>query len=247
MTKSLTFRIVLLLALIAGSAYLFVHFDLWRFFKDRQQIVLFIKSYPYDELVFIVIQIFQVIAAPIPGEVSGFIGGYMYGPLWGTIYSTIGLTLGSWLAFMLARFFGEPLLERVVKKEVFEKFDHFMEHKGLLVSFLLFIIPGFPKDYLCYIMGVSRIPVFTFIIISTVGRFFGTMMLSISGNIARNEQYVLLAIVATVALIVSFLAWRYHDQILQVLKKNGPMPPRSPRDLKIRRESDKHETQDKTS
>ena len=40
------------------------------------------------------------------------------------------------MAFMLARFFGEPLLEKVVKKEVFEKFDHFMEHQGILVSFL---------------------------------------------------------------------------------------------------------------
>ncbi len=222
MNKSIALRILVLLALIGLAAFLFVHFDLWRFFIDRQQLVLFIKSHQYDELVFILIQIVQVIAAPIPGEVSGFIGGYLYGPFWGTIYSTIGLTLGSWLAFMLARFFGEPLLEKVVKKEVFEKFDHFMEHKGLLVSFLLFLIPGFPKDYLCYIMGVSRIPVLTFIIISTVGRFFGTMMLSISGNIAAKEQYLLLAIVTVAAIIVSLLVWRYHDKILEILKNNKP-------------------------
>ncbi|MCK7506683.1 MAG: VTT domain-containing protein [Desulfobacterales bacterium] len=128
------------------------------------------------------------------------------------------MTLGSWLAFMLARFFGEPLLEKVVKKEVFEKFDHFMEHKGLLVSFLLFLIPGFPKDYLCYIMGVSRIPTMTFIILSTIGRFFGTMMLSISGNIAAKEQYLLLTAVVVAGVIVSLLAWRYHDKILELLK-----------------------------
>ena len=84
--------------------------------------------------------------------------GFLYGPLWGTIYSTIGLTLGSWLAFMLARFFGMPLLEKFIKKDIFEKFEDFMEHKGMIVSFLLFLIPGFPKDYLCYILGVSRIP-----------------------------------------------------------------------------------------
>jgi len=221
MNKSLIARILFLIALITLGVFLFIHFDLWRFFRDREQIIHFIKSYPYDEVVFIVLQIAQVIAAPIPGEVSGFIGGYLYGPLWGTIYSTIGLTIGSWLAFMLARFFGEPLLEKVVKKEVFEKFDHFMEHRGLLVSFLLFLIPGFPKDYLCYIMGVSRIPVLTFIIISSVGRFFGTMMLSISGNVARNEQYVLLFIVAAAAVVVSLLAWRYHDKILAILKNNS--------------------------
>jgi uncharacterized membrane protein YdjX (TVP38/TMEM64 family) len=218
MNKNLVFRILLLFLLIALGVFLFVHFDLVQFFKDKNKIITFIKSYPYDEVVFILLQIVQVIAAPIPGELSGFIGGYLYGPFWGTLYSTIGLTIGSWLAFILAHFFGEPLLEKVVKKDVFEKFNHFMEHRGLFVSFLLFLIPGFPKDYLCYIMGMSRIPVLTFIVISTVGRFFGTAMLSISGNIAAREQYALLAVVALAAVVVSLLAWKYHDKILEVLK-----------------------------
>ena len=218
MNKKLVLRILILFFLIALAVYGFIHYDLYQYFKDKGKLADFIKTQPYDELVFILIQIVQVVAAPIPGEVTGFIGGYLYGPFWGTIYSTIGLTIGSWLAFVLARFFGEPLLEKVVKREVFEKFDHFMEHRGLLVSFLLFLIPGFPKDYLCYIMGVSRIPILTFIIISTIGRFFGTMMLSISGNVAHNEQYALLGVIAVVAVIVSLLAWRYHDKILSVLK-----------------------------
>jgi uncharacterized membrane protein YdjX (TVP38/TMEM64 family) len=222
MNKRLVFKFFVLLFLVVLAVYLFVHFDLFRFFRTREQLVQFIKSYRYDELVFILLQIFQVVAAPIPGELTGFIGGYIYGPFWGTIYSTIGLTLGSWLAFLLAHFFGEPLLEKVVKKEVFEKFDAFMEHKGILVSFLLFLIPGFPKDYLCYIMGVSRIPALTFIIVSTVGRFFGTMMLSISGNIAREERYWLLGVVVAAGMIVLFLAYRYHEKILKVLKNDKP-------------------------
>jgi len=228
MNKSLTLRILLLLILVGVATYLFFHFDLFRFFNDRRQIIQLIKSYRYDELIFILIQIVQVVAAPIPGELSGFIGGYLYGPIWGTLYSTIGLTLGSWLAFMLARFFGEPLLEKVVKKEVFEKFDHFMEHKGLTVSFLLFLIPGFPKDYLCYIMGVSRIPALTFIIISTIGRFFGTMMLSITGNIAENEQYLLLAIVVAAGVAVFALAYYHRDRLLEILKNKKDDQPGNP-------------------
>ena len=228
MNKRLAFRILFLLLLIILSIYLFIHFDIYLFFKDKNKLVDFIRSYPYDELIFILLQIVQVVAAPIPGELSGFIGGYLYGPFWGTIYSTIGLTLGSWLAFMLARFFGEPLVEKVVKKEVFEKFDHFMEHKGLLVSFLLFLIPGFPKDYLCYIMGVSRIPALTFIIISTIGRFFGTMLLSITGNIAQNEQYLLLAIVVAAGIAVFALACYHHDRILEILKNTKNDQPNNP-------------------
>jgi uncharacterized membrane protein YdjX (TVP38/TMEM64 family) len=220
MNKRLAFRILFLLLLLILSVYLFIHYDLYLFFEDRHKLLNFIKSYhPYDKVVFILLQIIQVVAAPIPGELTGILGGYLYGPFWGTIYSTIGLTLGSWIAFMLARFFGEPLLENVVKKEVFEKFEHFMEHKGLLVSFLLFLIPGFPKDYLCYIMGVSLIPTGTFIVISTVGRLFGTIMLSIMGAFAGNGQYTFLIIILVVGVAIFVTAYYYHDKILALLKK----------------------------
>jgi uncharacterized membrane protein YdjX (TVP38/TMEM64 family) len=224
MNKHLALRFSLLLLVAALATYLFIHFDLFVLFKDRQKIIRFILSYPYDELIFILLQIVQVVAAPIPGELTGFIGGYLYGPFWGTFYSTIGLTLGSWLAFMLARFFGEPLLEKVVKKEVFEKFDHFMEHQGILVSFLLFLIPGFPKDYLCYIMGVSRMPVLTFLIVSATGRLLGTIMLSVTGSSARGGHYFLLGCFVGAGIIIFIAAYYYHDKLLEILKKNSKKP-----------------------
>lgn len=219
MNKRLIFRIIFLLLLIILSVYAFIHYDLHVFFSDRYKLLNFIKSYPYDEVVFIFLQVMQVVAAPIPGELTGIIGGYLYGPFWGTVYSTIGLTIGSWFAFLLARYFGEPLLEIVIKKEVFEKFEHFMEHKGLLVSFLLFLIPGFPKDYLCYIMGVSLIPTGTFIIISATGRLLGTIILSSMGSFASNGEYAFLAIIIILGIIIFIAAYYYHDKILAILKK----------------------------
>ncbi|GAB6267618.1 MAG: TVP38/TMEM64 family protein [Smithella sp.] len=219
MNKRLSIRILFLFLLIALSVFIFIHYDLHLFFRDKDKLVSFIRSYPYDQVIFIVVQIIQVVAAPIPGELTGIIGGYLYGPFWGTIYSTIGLTLGSWIAFMLARFFGEPLLENVISKEVFAKFEHFMEHKGLLVSFLLFLIPGFPKDYLCYIMGVSLIPTGTFIIISTAGRLFGTIMLSATGAFASNGQYSFLTIFLIIGVAIFIAAYYYHDKLIEILKK----------------------------
>lgn len=221
MKNNITFRIILLILLIALGAYLFYHFDLHLYFQDKTKLTLFIKSFhPYDAIVFILLQITQVVAAPIPGEITGFIGGFIYGPLWGTIYSTIGLTLGSWLAFMLARFFGMPLLEKIINKEFFAKFEYFMEHKGMIVSFLFFLIPGFPKDYLCYLLGVSRIPTWTFLVISVAGRLIGTIMLSITGNVARNEQYFLLASMVGIGAIIFIFAYYYRDKLLDFLKKN---------------------------
>lgn len=219
MNKQLTWRIPGLVIMAALAVYLFIHFHLYLFFADREKIVQFILSYPHDELVFILLQIVQVVAAPIPGELTGLIGGYLYGPVWGTLYSTIGLTLGSWIAFFLARLFGMPLLEKAVKREVIEKFDHFMEHKGILVSLLIFLIPGFPKDYLCYIMGISRIPTLTFLVVCTTGRLLGTTMLSITGSSVRNEQYLLLGCVVGVGIAFFAAAWYFHDDLLEMLKK----------------------------
>jgi uncharacterized membrane protein YdjX (TVP38/TMEM64 family) len=219
MNRQLILRIFGLLFLAALAIYLTIHFDLFSFFEDREKIAQFILSYRYGELVFILLQVVQVVAAPIPGELTGLIGGYLYGPLWGTIYSTIGLTIGSWIAFFLARMFGMPLLEKAVKREVIEKFDHFMEHKGILVSLLLFLIPGFPKDYLCYIVGVSRMPTWIFLVVCTVGRLFGTTMLSLTGSSVRHEQYLLLICIAGVGIAFFIAAWYFQDDLLDMLKK----------------------------
>jgi uncharacterized membrane protein YdjX (TVP38/TMEM64 family) len=215
------FKMLLLFGFAVLGVYLFIYFDLHFFFIDRTRAIHFIKSFhPFDEVAFIVLQVLQVVAAPIPGEATGLIGGYLYDPILGTIYSTIGLTVGSWIAFMLARIFGMPFVEKVVKPKVIAKYDHFLEHQGTFVSFLLFLIPGFPKDCLCYIMGVSHMPTRTFIIISTIGRLLGTMLLSVSGSYARNDKYMALVGIMLVSGIFVILAFIYRDGLLTLLKKN---------------------------
>jgi uncharacterized membrane protein YdjX (TVP38/TMEM64 family) len=220
MRSRFTFKFLLLFAFFVLGTYLFAHFDL-SFLTDRTKAINLIKRFhPFDEVAFIVMQILQVVAAPIPGEATGLIGGYLYGPVLGTIYSTIGLTVGSWIAFMLARMFGMPLVEKAVKPEVIAKYDHFLEHRGTFVSFLLFLIPGFPKDYLCYIMGASHMPTRTFLIISTVGRLLGTMLLSVTGSYARNDEYMALIGIIIASGIFVIIAFIYRDNLLNMLKKN---------------------------
>ena len=70
------------------------------------------------------VQILQVLAAPIPGEVTSLIGGCLSGSSLGTVYSTIGLRIGSWMVFVLAIFFGLPLVEKAVKPSIIEKYDY---------------------------------------------------------------------------------------------------------------------------
>ena len=226
-------KLLVLILLVAAGIFFFIYFDLHSFFSDRTKIITFINSFgPLSVAVFIGIQILQVLVAPIPGEVTGFIGGYVYGISLGTLYSTIGLTIGSWLAFTLSRTLGLPFVERVVSPKTINKYDHIMTHQGPWVAFLLFLIPGFPKDALCYVLGLSHIRIRTFLIISTLGRLLGTLMLSVQGNFLRNNQDTTFLIVTAVSIIVAVLGYFLGKRWYKKYHKPHPEAP-TDRDNKL--------------
>lgn len=207
-----------LIFFIILGAYLIIHYDLYFYLNYENKVIEFIESFhPYDDFVFIAIQIFQVlVAGALPAEITGFVGGYLYGPVLGTIYSTIGLSIGSWLAFVLARVYGLPFVRRVVKASIMQKYDHFMELRGPLVSFILFLIPGFPKAALCYIVGLSQMNIWTFVVVSTVGRLFGTILLSESGSSMRNDQVTVLLAVLVIIGVISLLVYFYRGRLMKI-------------------------------
>ena len=218
--------IATVLVLLAGTSFAIVAFNGWfpldryrelfEFYANRKAIAQYIKDAgPYGPIVFIVLQTMQVVAAPIPGEATGILGGYLFGTLPGLIYSTIGLTLGSCLGFGLGRWLGLPFVRRFVKQETYHRFDFLTRAGGELVVFLLFLIPGFPKDILCFLLGASPLPFGTFFLVSTVGRIPGTWLLSIQGTQVRGQQYVslfiLLSLLAVALLVLHLNRDRFFD------------------------------------
>ena len=214
--------LLLILILILGIKLIFSYNYYAHFTYSNQEIIKFIESFhPYDDLVFIVIQIFQVlVAGAVPAEISGVIGGYLYGPVVGAIYSTIGLSIGSWLAFILSRVFGLPLVRRLVNPSIMQKYDHFIEMRGPLVCFILFLIPGFPKAALCYIIGLSQMNVWIFIAISTVGRLFGTILLSLTGDSVRTLRFAVLFIILGIVAIFYLFVYFYRDKLREMTRKH---------------------------
>ena len=132
-------------------------------------------------LVFIGIQALQVIVAPIPGEVTGFFGGFVFGQWVGLAYSMVGLSLGSFLAFAVGRWLGTAFVQRLVSPAVWHRLGFVVEAEGAIVCFILYLIPGFPKDVLCYLFGLSPMPFWVFALTSTTGRLPGTWVLSAQG------------------------------------------------------------------
>jgi uncharacterized membrane protein YdjX (TVP38/TMEM64 family) len=173
---------------------------------------------PYSPAVFVLLQILQVVAAPIPGELTGVAGGYVYGQTVGFILSTIGLTIGSWVSFELASILGRPFVERFISHEVLHKFDFLTTNTGSLICFLLFLIPGFPKDYLCLLLGLTRMKLNTFLIVSIIGRMPGTYLLTMQGAQFRDQNYLQFAILTVGSAVILLVAYLYRERIFHWLK-----------------------------
>ncbi len=198
----------------ALTLYLLFPLGVVRFFLDRELLKHFISEHRTNAaLIFVGLQVLQVIAAPLPGEVTGFVGGIIFGRVGGILYSTIGLTLGSWIAFVLARIAGRPLVEKIVNPETIRRYDYVMKHKGLFLAFLMFLIPGFPKDILCYILGLGHMGHRDFLLVSTTGRLLGTVLLTLEGELFRDKRYAAFFTVLGISIAVILLVMVYRNSI----------------------------------
>lgn len=205
---------LVLTAVVVGIILLLYTFDLFHLFTDKDRLLNLIEEHrTYALFIFIGLQVIQVLVAILPGEVTGFVGGIVFGPLWGIIFSTVGLALGSWLAFNLAHLVGRPLIDILVRQETIKRFDYVMKHKGLFLAFLLFLIPGFPKDILCYLLGLGHMRQVEFLAVSIAGRLLGTTLLTIGGAFFRDERYGALFTVVGISIGVILLVLIYRERI----------------------------------
>jgi uncharacterized membrane protein YdjX (TVP38/TMEM64 family) len=224
MKKTIGFSLVTLAVFAIGVYLLLFHSPIHVYFFEKdstQRLGDFVRSFgAVSPLIFIALQIFQVLFAPIPGEVTGFLGGFIYGNFFGLLYSTIGLGVGSWLAFIFARWVGRPLVERIINPKTMDRYDYLMAHKGTWIAFLLFLIPGFPKDYLCYLLGLGHMELKTFLIISTTGRFLGTALLTFQGHLAREKNYLVLGIMIGISLALLGGAYFLRPKLEELIRRH---------------------------
>ena len=155
-------------ALIAYCAWLVysdapVYRFLVRLYVDKKFLKSTLKQWGFlAPLLFMALQALQVVFSPIPGEATGFLGGYLFGEWLGLLDSTIGLTVGSVAAFGIGRWLGERYVRNLVSKETWGKLGFIVEAEGAILCFILYLIPGLPKDIVCYLFGISPMPLWVF-------------------------------------------------------------------------------------
>ena len=154
-------------------------------------------------VLFMLLQGLQVVISPIPGEATGFLGGYLFGEWLGLLYSTIGLTLGSLVAFWIGRWLGERYVRNLVSKEMWDKLGFIVEAEGAILCFVIFAIPGLPKDMICYLFGISPMPLWVFAVVSGLGRIPGTWVLSAQGAHTATGNYFSVILISAICAAVA--------------------------------------------
>ncbi|MFT4868585.1 MAG: putative membrane protein YdjX (TVP38/TMEM64 family) [Colwellia polaris] len=176
----------------------------------------FIQSFGvFAPLVLIFLQVSQVIVAPIPGPVVGAAAGYAFGVFWGTIYGFIGLAIGSSLAILFAKRYGRPFVEDIVADETMDKFDYLAEEHGFLPFFLLFLLPGFPDDAICFIAGLTDIDTKKLLLMASFGRVPGLLSLTVFGNSLAIGNMSIMILTGAIVILVSAGAWYMRENVVQ--------------------------------
>lgn len=187
-----------------------------RFMLDKEGARAQILAHPHSLLYFIGLQAIQVIISPIPGELSSFLAGLVFGWGPGFFYATIGLTIGSLINVCLGRIFERVFLEKIIPARILDSFEKKAKKWGLFTVFMLFLFPGAPKDTLCYLFGLSRIPIWVFLLVSSVARMPGTLVLCLQGDKVVEGDWTVFIVLTLGAIALIVPAYLFKDRIFKI-------------------------------
>lgn len=171
-------------------------------------------SGPWGRILFVRMVVIQVLVAFIPGEPVELAAGYAFGVLEGSLLTMAGFLIGSWIVFVLVHHFGEKLVEVFFSKENIQKISFLKNPKKVqILSFILMIIPGTPKDFLSYFAGLTPLTLRQWLTIVAIARLPSLLTSTITGAAAGKENYILSAIMLGITLFISGLGILYYREL----------------------------------
>ena len=154
-------------------------------------------------LFFIILQTITLVMTPIPSEALLLTGGYLFGTIPGAVCSLGGIFLGTIIAFWVARYFGLPLVKKLVPQRLWDKFGNVLQNPLFEpILLIVFLIPGFPKDALTYIVGLTTTKTSKSLIMILIARMPGILISSYIGANLRRQNFLPLIIGLVIVSIV---------------------------------------------
>lgn len=204
-----------LVVIILALCCIFVGIPIIRLAKTPDKFRLWVSDKgAFGPLIFIAIVIFQIVVAFMPGEPFELVAGYAFGALNGTVLCFIGEALGSIIVLLLVRRYGIRLLEIFFSKEKIEglKFLH-TSNKRTMIFTILFLLPGTPKDLLCYFAGLTDIPMGLLMFICVLCRFPSIITSTLGGDALGTGNYIGAIIVFAITFAISLVGILIYNRL----------------------------------
>ena len=201
--------------LLAALATVFIWKWLASFYQDEFRE--YIHSFGVmGWLVLLFLQFLQVFIALIPGELVESMAGYAFGPLLGTVLCYAGVAAASSIVFLLTRRFGVKLVEVFISRDRINELRFInTERKRDFLIFLLFFIPGTPKDLLTYFVGLTDIKLHVFLVISLAARIPSVVSSTFGGHLLGEGRYWGAILLYGITGLVSLAGLTVYNAILR--------------------------------
>lgn len=206
-----------ILVIVCTLVMVYIGKPLVNFVSDAETFRLWVEDQRWlGRFAFLLMLLFQVVFAFIPGGVFEVAGGYAFGALEGTILSIIGTTLGSAAVFLLVKKYGLKFVLLFFTQEKLDSVKFLHDKKRLyLIVFIAFIIPGTPKDLLCYAAGLTDMKLGIWLLITSIARIPAITISTIGGNAIGTESYVLALGVFVFILVISLIGIIIYRAIIR--------------------------------
>lgn len=164
------------------------------------------------------LQFLQIVVAFIPGEAVQVAAGALYGPWLGALVVLVGCVFSSAFVFVLVSKLGAPFVHAMVPAKYIDKLSAFEQSSKFdTIVFILFLIPGMPKDVFTYIVPLTKMPLGKFLVITNVGRIPGIILSTYAASGLVNGQIMESIIIFAVAAVVAVLAIVFSEKIMNRL------------------------------
>lgn len=166
------------------------------------------------------IQIIQIILVWIPGEPVEVLAGVLYGGFGGLFLCLFGCVIASSGVFVLSKRFGSPLAAKLFKKKKLDEFAFLKDAKKLeTIVFVLFLLPGTPKDMLTYVIGTSSMKLSKFLAISIFARIPSVISSTFVGATLRQGKWETAALIFAITAVLGVMGIKHQEGVLGLCKK----------------------------
>lgn len=170
----------------------------------------------WDEVVFVGIRALQTVVKFIPAEPLEIGSGYVYGIWGGLFYCMLGTEIGSFIILFITKMFGMKVINLFVSQEKIDSIKFLQNEKKLKTTlFIVYLIPGTPKDFITYFIGKTKIKISHFLIITGIARVPSIITSTWCGAELGEENYMRAAIIFGVTLVISLVGTFFYKKFFE--------------------------------